>query len=108
MDNPFEIIEKRLDNIESILTEINKKLETKAITKKQEDKLLTIEEVTSYLSLAKSSIYGKVQRRAIPCIKSGKRLYFKKSEIDEWLNKRRRKTSDELRIEAEEYCKNKT
>jgi hypothetical protein len=41
----------------------------------------------------------------IPHYKSGKRLYFKKSEIDEWVFSNRIKTNDDIEKEAMEYIR---
>jgi hypothetical protein len=52
--------------------------------------------VCNYLSsdegkpLPKPTLYGWVQNNKIPCSKKGKRLYFSKLEIDEWLREGRK------------------
>src|ERR687885_2442241 len=62
------------------------------------DRWLSIEELSEYLPghPAVTTLYGKVQRREIPFIRKGKRLVFKQSEIDSWLQSGRVKTSAEL------------
>jgi excisionase family DNA binding protein len=67
------------------------------------DQLLTIQEVADYLKLAVPSIYGLVSRSSIPCMKRGKRLYFSKNEISEWLKEGKKKTIAELDAEADAY-----
>ena len=51
------------------------------------DKLLTIEQLIDFLpeKPARQTIYGWVNDRHIPFEKHGKRLYFRKSEIDGWI-----------------------
>ena len=44
--------------------------------------------------------YGYTMNRILPHSKRGKRLYFIKSEIDEWIAKHRVKTIEELEEEA--------
>ena len=39
----------------------------------------------------------------IPHYKSGRRLYFKKSEIDEWIFSKKIKTNDDIKKEAMKY-----
>jgi hypothetical protein len=39
----------------------------------------------------------------IPNAKRGKRLYFKRSEIDDWISQSRRKTVAEIEQEASNY-----
>ncbi|GAG95637.1 unnamed protein product, partial [marine sediment metagenome] len=38
-----------------------------------------------YLTLSVNTIYGMVHNRKIPYLKKSKRLYFKKLDIDKWL-----------------------
>jgi excisionase family DNA binding protein len=48
---------------------------------------LTIDEVSEYLGIKKSSLYVKVERKEIPYYKIGHLLRFKKSDIDSWMEK---------------------
>jgi excisionase family DNA binding protein len=48
---------------------------------------LTIDEVSEYLGIKKSSLYTKVERREIPYYKVGRLVRFKKSDIDPWMEK---------------------
>ena len=57
---------------------------------------LSIDEASSYLSLAKQTLYGFTSKRTIPFIKRGKRLYFKKSDLANWLNEGRKLSSIEI------------
>lgn len=52
---------------------------------------------------AKSTIYEWVGQHRIPVHKSGKKLRFLRSEIDEWLCGGRSRTQEELEREAMEY-----
>ena len=104
MENPFEIIVQRLDNIEKILSELSKHLnEPKG--NEDSDEIMTVDQLSQYLTIAKQTIYGKCGAREIPHYKTGKRVYFKKSEINEWLIKGRIHTSEEIRKEAEEWIR---
>jgi excisionase family DNA binding protein len=53
--------------------------------------------------LAKPTIYGLVHGRSIPHSKRGKKLYFSRQELTEWLKQGKRKTQAEIAIEAENY-----
>lgn len=52
--------------------------------------LLTINELIDYLpdKPSKHTIYGWVYRKTIPSIKMGRKLFFDKSKIDSWNEKR--------------------
>ena len=53
-----------------------------------EDNLFTVEEVTKYLKIPKSTIYKLSQKGQIPSSKIGKQLRFKKSSLDKWLTEK--------------------
>jgi len=60
-------------------------------------------EVASYLKMGKSAIYKLTMDRQLPHYKMGKILYFRKEEIDNWINKGKVKTQQEIREEADSY-----
>lgn len=66
------------------------------------DELLTISQAAQFLDLSIPTIYGKVSRKEIPVNKQGKRLYFYKSELADWIKTGRKKTIVEIRQEAEQ------
>ena len=101
MENPFELINQRLDNIEQLLIE----LKAKQINgnPRPAEIFMNVQQVAEYLSLSVQTIYGLTSRLEVPTIKKGKRLYFKKAEIDEWLLKGRRKTKGEIIEQVHNY-----
>lgn len=59
--------------------------------------ILTVDEVIEYTGFSQKQIYKLTSTRAIPHYKpSGRKLFFKKDEIDEWITQGRVKTIDEL------------
>lgn len=54
---------------------------------------------------AVQTIYGWTSNGQIPYHKIGKRIYFVKSELDDWMSNGQHKSNDDLRKEAEEYVK---
>ncbi|MFD1141844.1 helix-turn-helix domain-containing protein [Larkinella insperata] len=70
------------------------------------EQFFTIEQLSDYLpgKPAITTLYGKVQRREIPFIRKGKRLTFRRADIDQWLIDGRTKTSTEL---ADQYVQSK-
>lgn len=100
MENPFDIILQRLDRIEQAIQNLNIG-EPKAPV----NELLDVEQVASYLKVTKSAIYKLTSTSEIPHYKNGKRLYFKKSDIDEWIFSKRIKTNDDIEKEAMEYIR---
>ena len=94
MENPFEIILEKLNKIEEELAIIKANQENTG--KEMKIEFLTIKELSEYLKLTVPTIYGYTSTNRIPHIKRGKRLYFKKSDIDIWIEKGQRKTIDEM------------
>ncbi len=87
------IIEK-LESIEKLLKEQN-------VMKKD---VMTVEEATGYLGISLSHIYKLTSSRSIPCYKpTGKKVYFKKDELDAWRLRNKHVSMDEIEREAEEY-----
>ncbi|MUH37077.1 DNA-binding protein [Zobellia amurskyensis] len=62
---------------------------------------LTIEEAALLIKLSKFTIYGLVHKNKIPYHKQGKRLYFLKSELVQWIQGGTSKSS--LELKADEY-----
>ena len=104
MENPFEIIEQRLNNIENQLSELLKMAKA-PILKEVTEEIMTVEQLSDYLTIARQTIYEKCSKKEIPYFKAGKRLYFKKNVINDWINSGRRYTIDELMQQAAEWAR---
>jgi excisionase family DNA binding protein len=61
--------------------------------------LLSLEDAALFLNLAPQTIYGFTSKRLIPFIKKGKKLYFRKGDLEEWLEEGRKKTESQIRKE---------
>lgn len=101
MNNPFEIIEARLSNIENLILDLKqpKKIEGE----EKSEQLLTVQEAAQFLNLTVPTIYSKVSKRELPVMKRGKRLYFSSTELMEYLKEGRKKSNAEIENEADEY-----
>jgi hypothetical protein len=55
---------------------------------------------------SKPTWYSKISRNEVPHYKRGKKLYFLKSEIDEWLKQGKCKSNAEIEQEAQVYLLN--
>jgi hypothetical protein len=65
------------------------------------EQLLTIQQAGEILNLSVPTIYGLVSRAEIPVSKRGKRLYFSKQELLDWVKAGRKKTNSEIADEAQ-------
>lgn len=88
--------------IECSLSRVLAKSEIATSTLEQ-DKIFTIEEAASFLSLSRHTIYDLTSRSAIPYLKKGRRLYFSKEDLISWLKDSRRATKAEADQEADSY-----
>jgi len=71
---------------------------------KQDDRPLTFTEATEYLSCSKSYLYKLTCKRLIPCAKPfGKKLYFRKSELENFLFRNPLMTKDQIDQKAVDY-----
>ena len=86
-----------MQSIEERLANIERKLDIQAQEAKN---ILTLEDVAEYTHLSKSYVYKLTSKGDIPYYKpNGKQLYFKRTEIDEWLLTNRNKTNQEIERE---------
>lgn len=81
-------ISERLDRIEKLLQE--------KTTPQPSEEFWDIHEAGELLRLSVQTIYGLVHKREIPHNKKGNRLYFKKSELQQWMSEGRRRTMSEI------------
>lgn len=83
-------IDERLSRIENLL------LSQKTV--------LNFDEVAEYTGLSKSYLYKLTSTGGIPHYKpTGKKIYFDKKEIDEWLLRNKKLSHDEIDDKAESY-----
>ena len=90
--NPFEQINKRFNAIENLLLKI---VNTPSGVPPA-NQVLTVDEAASFLKLAKQTVYQLVSARDIPFSKKGKRLYFQRRELEQWIAEGRKRTRKEI------------
>lgn len=83
------------------LTEIANKLDEQNILQKT---VLNLNEASKYLNISESHLYKLTSTRQIPHFcPQGKKLYFRREELDEWLQRNRQSSSDEIEQRAVDY-----
>jgi excisionase family DNA binding protein len=65
-----------------------------------QQKMLNIREAAAFLNITVAALYSLVSRKDIPVNKPGKRLYFDKNELNEWIKSGKKKTSATIAQEA--------
>ena len=97
--------------LESLIEGSLKRLLTTQVSENQQDtqpRLLNISQVAEYLTLSVPTIYGLVSKSQIPYMKRGKRLYFSRDEVSEWVKRGKRKTIEEINSEVDSYLMTST
>ncbi|MFL0070083.1 helix-turn-helix domain-containing protein [Tenacibaculum maritimum] len=89
---------------------LKKLVELETLINKQEvllKQVLNLNEAAKYLDISKSHLYKLTSRKEIPFYcPQGKRLYFKKDELDQWLTRNRSASLAELETRAANYLFN--
>lgn len=104
MSNPFETIDSRLTTIESLLLDIKHQRNDIVAKKVDEDEILTVRQVSEFLNLAIPTIYSLTSSRTLPHSKRGKKLYFSKVDLTNWIKSGKRSSVREI----QELAKQKT
>ena len=93
MDNNSQILDK--------LSEIATKLDEQNMLQKT---VLNFNEACKYLDVSPSHLYKLTSTKHIPHFcPQGKKLYFKRKELDTWLQRNRQSAADEIDQLATDY-----
>lgn len=65
-----------------------------------EEPPLNVQQAADLLDVTTATVYDLVHKRRIPNHRPGKRLYFLRSELMDWIRNGRRTTTDELTASA--------
>ena len=91
--------EKEYEELTALLARIEKLVLSGA------KEALTLDECSAYTGYSKGHLYRLTSRRAIPFYKPlGGTIFFRKSEIDEWMLQNRQMTQAEINSKAATYC----
>ena len=85
MENPFQPINARLNNLEALTLEVLQLLRSGAAAPATDEETpLNVEQAAEFLGVSKQTIYQNIAR--LPKKKRFGRLYFFRSELAEYLN----------------------
>ena len=84
----YELYQK-LNGIESVLLQLSD-------TRPKVNERLTAPQAADYLNIALPTLYAHTSQKTIKHYKTGKKLSFLKSDLDEFLNEGRKQTVSEL------------
>ncbi len=90
-----------LESVHQEITDL-KTILSKVFTATKET--LDFEETASYINLSHSYLYKLTSQGLIPFYRpNGKKIYFKRSELDEWVLKNKVYSADELEEKADNH-----
>ena len=93
MSNENLILEK--------LSQLDRKLEEQNLLKKE---VLNFNDACKYLDVSASHLYKLTSQKQIPHFcPQGKKLYFNREELDQWLQRNRQSTDTEIEMAAANY-----
>jgi excisionase family DNA binding protein len=78
-----------------------------AETSRAVNEMIDIDEVCRITMKARPTIYRLTSRGEIPCYKSGKKLYFFRDEIIDWIRNGKKNSYKDLLAEAETYSRSR-
>lgn len=92
-----------IDSIFSQINQIQDKIdELIAQSKPQPKEFLTVKELSQFLGRTEGAVYSLVNRNEIPFAKTGKKLLFKRTEIESWIASHKRLSKLEIKQLAKE------
>ena len=91
MTNPFEEISEQLEELKQIVLEIRNNPPSQV---EPDDQLMTVIEAANFLSLKVPTIYSKTSKGELPVLKRGKRIYFTRKMLMDFLTDGNNKTDE--------------
>lgn len=62
--------------------------------------ILTLDELSGYLKLPKSTLYKMSERCNIPSFKAGRQIRFRKTAIDKWISEQEKNRNRKRKIKS--------
>jgi excisionase family DNA binding protein len=88
MENPFEILEQRLSQIENKLDLLISRIDDKKDTSGLDPTWVTTKQLSQHLGISTAAVTN-IRGTKIPYYKIGGRILFKREEVDEYIQKSR-------------------
>lgn len=83
--NPFEFLHHRIDHLEKLILQLFQSQSYMGTEDKLESEFLTVREAADFLHISPSTIYSLSSQKKIPFMQKGRRLYFTKENLRQWL-----------------------
>ncbi len=98
-----------MENEQLILSKLNEISEKLDEQNRLQKTVLNFNEACKYLDVSPSHLYKLTSAKQIPHFcPQGKKLYFKRQELDDWLQRHRQVTTQEIQKQAIHYLNKKS
>jgi excisionase family DNA binding protein len=103
MDNPFEVIHQKLNKIEILLTELKQQNESTVTATEEKEGTIDVEQAAVVLNITVPYLYVLTSKKKVPHMKKGRKLYFFRSELIEYLESGKQKTVNDIQAKVEKH-----
>ncbi|HEY9220924.1 MAG TPA: helix-turn-helix domain-containing protein [Lutibacter sp.] len=103
------MLKLNFDSLPQVVQELNEKIDhiTKLLESPKQventNQLLTVQDAANFLNLSVSTIYNKVNKRELPAMKKGRRLYFSRTELLNYIKSGKILSIVEIEGQAKNY-----
>jgi excisionase family DNA binding protein len=73
----------------------------------QKAEVLNATQAAEFLHIAKQTLYSMTSRRKIPFYKNGKKILFRRGDLEEWLNSGKHEQMSQIQKQARQYVVDK-
>ncbi len=95
---------EQLTELKTLVLSLKEQFHSTKQTKEESYDLLTSKNAAKYLDISVSHLYFLTHAKQIPHYKpNGKRVYFRKSELDSWISDTKRQSHAELDKQAADF-----
>lgn len=78
---------------------------TELVENNQKAEVLSADQAAEFLHIAKQTLYSMTSRRKIPFYKNGKKILFRRGDLEEWLNLGKHEQISKIEKDARNYVR---
>lgn len=75
------------------------------VAEKEQERIITFQEACDFLKIAAPTLYKYTSKSMIPHIKKGRKLYFNKSTLIDWLKSGEKKSISDIEKQVDYFLK---
>lgn len=111
MDKTFSHLEAFITDLvtEAVQTALQQQqlqLKNLRVEQDQREEVLNTDQAAAYLHIAKQTLYTLTSKRKIPFYKNGKKILFRRGDLDDWLNRGKQNEMTHFSKEGRLYTRN--